>query len=59
MAVTPAGQEMLGGVSSTTVTVNEQLGPAVVHVTMVEPTTNTEPDGGEQVTAPQPLAVGE
>ena len=41
-------------------TVNEQLGPAVVEqVTVVVPTVKDEPEAGEQVTVPQPAdAVG-
>jgi len=58
--VNPVGQVTLGGVSSTIVTVNEQsTSLAEVHVTVVEPTANTDPEGGEQVTAPHPLEVGE
>jgi hypothetical protein len=51
---------MVGGVVSFTVTVKEQLGPAVVvQVTLVEPTEKNEPEGGVQVTAPQlPVVVG-
>ncbi len=44
---------------SLTVTVNEQLGPAVVlQVTVVVPITKNEPEVGEHVTVPQPVAVG-
>jgi len=43
-----------------TVTVNAQLGPAVVeHVTVVVPTLNVLPEAGAQVTVPQlPVVVG-
>jgi hypothetical protein len=45
---------MLGGVSSAIVMLNEQLGPpAAVHKTVVVPTSNTDPEGGTQVTVPQ------
>ena len=46
---------------STTVTVNEQLGPApVVQMTVVVPTAKNDPDVGAQVTVPQtPEVVGE
>lgn len=48
---------MLGGVSSTTVTLKEQLGPSTtVQLTVVEPTVKTDPEGGAQLTGPQPLA---
>src|SRR5215475_10390820 len=47
-AVTLAGQLIDGGCVSFTVTVNEQLGPAVVeHVTVVVPFGNVEPEAGE------------
>jgi hypothetical protein len=47
---------ILGGVSSTTVTLNEQLGaPLRVQVTFVVPTENTDPEGGVQVAVPQVL----
>ena len=51
---------MLGGCVSLTVTVNEQLGPAVVlQVTVVVPFGKKDPDAGEQVTVPQvPLVDG-
>ena len=54
------GQVIEGGCVSLTVTVNVQLGPAVlVQVTVVVPTGKNEPDGGEQVTVPQvPVVVG-
>jgi hypothetical protein len=56
--VTPVEQLMMGGVLSTTVTLNEQLGPlVVVHETVVVPTANTDPDGGAHVTTPQPPVV--
>ena len=55
-----AGQVSVGLWLSLTVTVNEQLGPAVaVQVTVVAPRGKKEPDGGLHVTVPQPgLAVG-
>ena len=41
-----------------TVTVNMQLGPAVVvHVTVVVPFGKAEPEVGEQFTVPQPPPV--
>ena len=45
---------------SLTVTVNVQLGPAVVeHATVVVPFGKNEPDGGVQVTTPQvPVVLG-
>jgi hypothetical protein len=45
---------------SFTVTVKEQLGPAVVvQVTVVVPTGKNEPEAGEQVTVPHvPVVVG-
>ena len=51
---------MLGACVSLTVTVNEQLGPAVVvQVTVVVPFWKNEPEAGEQVTVPQaPDVVG-
>ena len=60
-AVTFAGQVIDGGWVSLTVTVNEQLGPAVVlQVTVVTPTEKTEPETGVQVTVPHspPVVVG-
>jgi len=52
--VVPAGQVTVGGVLSTTLTVNEQLGPAAgVQVTVVVPTGKNEPDAGVHVTGPQ------
>ena len=48
-----AGQVMVQG--AVIVTVNWQLGPACdVHVTVVIPTGNIDPEAGEQVTTPQP-----
>ena len=48
-----------GSCISTTVTVNEQLGPAVdVHVTVVVPMGKDAPDAGEHVIVPQPVPVG-
>jgi hypothetical protein len=54
------GQLSTGGVLSVTVTVNEQLGPAVVvQVTVVVPTGKQLPEEGLQLTVPQPgSAVG-
>lgn len=50
-----AGHVMVGGCVSFTVTVNEHVGPAVVEqVTVVVPTGNVEPLGGEHVTVPHP-----
>jgi hypothetical protein len=59
-AVTLAGHVIVGGCTSLTVTVNEQLGPAVlVQVTVVVPTGKNEPAAGEQVTVPHgPDVVG-
>jgi hypothetical protein len=57
---TPVEQVRLGGLSSTTVTLKEQLGPSISEQeTGVVPTTNTDPDGGTQVTSSQPSIVGE
>ena len=55
-----AGQVIVGGWVSLTVTVNVQLGPAVaVQVTVVVPTGKNEPDAGEQLMVPQvPVVVG-
>ncbi len=55
-----AGQVIVGGMLSVTVTVNEQLGPpATEQVTVVTPLANDEPEAGEQVTVPQvPVVVG-
>ena len=60
VVVTSVGQVIDGAWVSLTVTVNEQLGPAVVvQVTVVMPTGKDEVDAGEQVTVPQsPQAVG-
>ena len=59
-ATTVAGQVIAGGCVSFTVTVNEQLGPAVVEqVTVVVPFGKNDPAGGEQVIVPHPpLEVG-
>jgi hypothetical protein len=59
-AATFVGQVIDGGCVSLTVTVNEQLGPAVeVQVTVVVPFGKNEPDGGVQVMVPQvPVVVG-
>ena len=40
-----------------TVTVNEQLGPAVVHVTVVVPFGKNDPEAGEHTTVPHPPPV--
>src|SRR5262245_20884320 len=55
-----AGQVIDGACVSLIVTVNEQLGPAVVvHVTVVVPFGKKEPAGGVHVTVPQlPVVVG-
>jgi hypothetical protein len=55
-----AGQVIVGGCVSLTVTVNVQLGPAVVvQVTVVVPTGKNDPEAGEQDTFPQvPVVVG-
>jgi hypothetical protein len=54
-----AGQVILGGWVSTTVTVKLQLGPAVeLQVTVVVPTGKKEPDAGLQVIVPQPAPTG-
>ena len=60
LAVTLAGQVIVGGCVSLTLTVKVQLGPAVaVQVTVVVPTGKNEPDAGVQVTVPQvPVVVG-
>ena len=59
-AVTLAGQVIVGGCTSLTVTVNVQLAPAcAVHVTVVVPLGKKDPEAGEQITVPQdPLVVG-
>ena len=56
-----AGHVMVGGCVSLTVTVNVQLGPAVVvQVTVVVPFGKNEPDAGEQLAVPQvPVVVGD
>ena len=53
-------QVITGGCVSLTVTVNVQVGPAVlVQVTVVVPTGKNEPDAGLQVIVPQvPVEVG-
>jgi hypothetical protein len=57
-----AGQVIVGGCVSTTVTVKLQDGPGAPvawQVTVVVPLTNIEPEGGVQVTVPQvPVTVG-
>ena len=70
---TLAGQVMVGGCVSFTVTVNEQLAPVTIagpappvgfdtcseQLTVVVPTGKNEPEGGEQVTVPHvPDVVG-
>jgi hypothetical protein len=57
LLVTLAGHVMFGAWVSLTVTVNEQLGPAVVQVTVVVPFGKNDPDAGEQATVPQPPPV--
>ena len=66
-AVTFAGQVIVGGCVSLTVTVNEQLpllpaASATVQVTVVVPFAKVEPDAGEQIGEPTPgqlsLTVG-
>jgi hypothetical protein len=63
----PAGQVIEGGCVSLTVTVNEQPeelpdASLTLHVTVVAPTANVEPDAGLQMGVPTPgqlsLAVG-
>jgi len=58
--VTGAGHVTEGASVSSTVTVNEQLGPlVVVQLTVVVPTANVDPDAGVQVTTPHdPVVVG-
>jgi hypothetical protein len=61
-AVIFAGQVIVGGCVSLTVTVNEHVAIATessLQVTVVVPTGKNDPDGGLQVIVPQlPLAVG-
>lgn len=58
-AVTLLGQVIVGGCVSATVTVNEQLSPVPMQVTVVVPTGKNEPEGGEQVIVPhEPVEVG-
>jgi hypothetical protein len=53
-----AGQVILGGWVSLTVTVNAQLGPAVVvHITVVVPFGKNDPEAGLQATVPHPPPV--
>jgi hypothetical protein len=49
-----------GGLAGTTVTANSQPAPVeLVQLTTVDPTGNTDPEAGEQLTVPQsPLVVG-
>jgi hypothetical protein len=52
-------QIIAGGSVSLTVTLKEQLGPAVVEQTTVcGPTAKNESEGGVQVTVPQTLDIG-
>ena len=55
-----AGHTTVGACVSVTVTVNEQLGPAVVvQLTVVVPTGKLDPEAGVHVTVPQlPVVVG-
>ena len=55
-----AGHVTVGACVSVTVTVNEQLGPAVVvQLTVVVPTGKLDPEAGVHVTVPQlPVVVG-
>ena len=59
-----AGHETVGACVSCTVTVNEQLpvfaeASVAVHVTVVTPTGNVDPDAGRQLAvAPGQLSVG-
>src|SRR5713226_9066782 len=52
-----AGQVIFGGCVSLTVTVKLQLGPDVVHVTVVVPFGKNELLAGEHVTVPHPPPV--
>jgi hypothetical protein len=53
-----AGQTIVGGCVSFTVTVKLQLGPAVVvQLTVVVPFAKNDPDAGLHVTVPQPALV--
>lgn len=55
----PPGQLIVGCMLSTTVTLKEQAGPAVVvQFTVVSPTGKVEFAGGVQVTVPQSVACG-
>jgi hypothetical protein len=58
--VTFAGQATVGAWTSFTVTVNEQVEPAVeLQLTVVVPTGKNEPEAGVQVIVPQePEATG-
>ena len=52
------GQIIRGAVSSTTVTVNEQVTPpGMLQVTILAPTAKNDPDAGVQVAGPQPPAT--
>jgi len=55
--VTGAGQIMLGGCASLIVTVKLQLGPDVVHVTVVVPFGKNDPLAGVHATVPHPPPV--
>jgi hypothetical protein len=60
-AVTFAGQVIVGGCVSLTVTVNVHMDPVeLVQVTLVVPFGKNEPAAGEHITMPQapPLSVG-
>jgi hypothetical protein len=48
---------MFGACASFTVTVKLQLGPAVVHVTVVVPFGKNDPEDGEHATVPHPPPV--
>jgi hypothetical protein len=58
--VTFAGQLIVGGCTSLTVTVKEHPGPEFAEqLTVVVPRWKKEPEGGKQTTLPQaPLPVG-
>jgi hypothetical protein len=60
MVLSEAQVVITGGSAATTVTEKSQLGPAFAEqVTMVVPTGNAVPEGGEQVTGSQvPVVVG-
>ena len=57
--VKPAGAVIVGSSVSLTVTLKLQLGPVeLVQVTGVVPTGKAKPEGGSQVTVPQPVPDG-